>query len=165
MQDAGQAPKLRLIILLLQWGGFILFCLLVWHFTLQGVLHYQQNKNAHLLHILLLKKQEISAWEAREQDVSALESRLHFITGLYQKNNQAAEVLGQINRAIPKTIVVNQIKRVRETIMLEGEAESDLDIIHLMENIAHTSLFKQPVITAISAREQHRYFQLNIGIK
>ncbi len=164
MQKAAQYT-MRFILLLVQWVGLTLFILFVWHFTLVGVLDYQHNKNIYLTQLLFQEKNEITGLLQRQQSINALESRLSFITHLRQQNNQSAYLLDAIRNAIPPTILFSQLKRNGQTMILDGRAESDSDIVHLMENIARSPLFQQPVITAIGVKQKKRYFQLKIGIR
>ena len=160
-----KAYTMRFIFLWVQWIALTLFILFVWHFTLVGVLDYQHNKNIYLTQLLFQEKNEITALTQRQQSINELESRLSFITNLRQQNNQSAHLLDAIRNAIPPTILFSQLKRNGRIITLDGRAESDSDIVHLMENIARSPMLQQPVITAIGVKQKERYFQLKIGIR
>jgi type IV pilus assembly protein PilN len=150
---------------LIHYIGLTLFALLVWHVTLYDLVIYQQESNAQLSALINKKKTEISLFEKRQNNIIDYAARIHFITGLYQENRQAAQLLQEIAKALPIGITLEQIQRQDKHMILNGNAQSDVNLIHFMQNINKSTIFMQPVITSLNTLEQSRVFQLKVEIK
>ncbi len=143
----------------------ILIGFFVWHILLSNLISLKQEENIQR-HLLISEKMlDIAQYEKRQQKIVNSRIRLNFITNLRHQNGEAGQVLKELNKAMPNTIVLTRVQWQSRMLFIDGYTHSDVALIAWIDDISHSPLLMRPVITSMDERNPSRYFQLRIGLK
>lgn len=139
------------------------------HIHYKNVMAVQKKRGAYLNGELDQKHNELQALRKKKQEQVVLTEQLHFIMSLREESFEAVRLLADVEKAVPKTISLEKIKREGKNLIIVGKARSDLQITLFMKNIANISGFDQPVLSQITTEkdsgEEMRSFQLSVARK
>lgn len=162
-----QDSKIQLAIVFSVCLALTLIILLLAHFYMTRMIRVQQSRIDFLTSELAHIKNDMINLNKQKEQVTQLESALNFIIGLRAKSFRAVHLLNQLAAVTPETITLISITRDKDLVLLEGEAQSDLDITQLMKRLSGLPGFTQPVLTEISAKKEppitERYFRLKVN--
>ena len=162
-----QDSKIQLAIVFSIGLGLALLVVLLAHFYMTSLIKTQQKRVNFLTSELAQIKTDMINLNKQKEQVTQVESALNFIIGLRAKSFRAVHLLNQLAAVTPESITLISVMRDKDLVLLEGEAQSDLDITQLMKRLSGLPGFTQPVLTEISAKKEppmtERYFRLKVN--
>lgn len=145
---------------------FTLFILFIIHLYLAALLSSQLDRNDYLSSQLKIEQQALEQLYNNKQKLLTLDAQIHFIFNMQRISYQAVSFLSELTRIVPSGVWLDEINRQGSVLSIEGNAESDSQVTIFMKNIYKSSVFSQPVLTEISAKEsnasQRKQFRLNV---
>lgn len=150
-------------------GAWVLMGLVVfyaqWHMS--SLIDHQTKRNSYLKNeISKLDKQikEINAIKARK---AALLARMEVIQRLQRDRTQIVHIFDDLVRKLPKGVYLTSLKKVNQTITLDGFAQSNARISALMNNLDSSDWFTNPDldIIRISPTGGARYSKFSLKVK
>lgn len=120
------------------------------HFYLSNIDSIQQEENSYLQTVLSQEQIKLTDLQKRKQNAFIIEFQLRFLIGLKKASFKVVKILTELEKIIPPTVSLNSLSKSGKTILLTGEAQTDLDITHFMENIKNAKDFKHPILSEIA---------------
>lgn len=145
------------------------FLLVCFHIYYAGLLNRQMALNDYLQTQINAEQNNIDSINSKQKDKLQLEDQLNFISNMYAENYNAIRLLNEISTIIPSGLKIKSITRNANHISLDGMAPSDLAITQFMQDLSHSPLFNQPVLSIINnengASGAERYFKIDVDEK
>lgn len=165
-EQAKKAKKIRVALYL---AGFIcltLLFVLILHIYYDILIYNQESRNDFLQSEMTEEGAQLLALKKKKEKQTAIISELRFVISLREKSYSAVNLLDELVRVVPEGVSFNKIIRNGNNIVILGKAQSEVQITLFMKNITKSVVFKQPVLTQISSKENvsgnETYFQLKI---
>jgi len=136
-------------------------CICAFLFFLLFHLHYrslvkQQNALNNMLSTAINEEQNVlNQMGSKATDTITIETQLKFIIRLYNGNYSAVRLLNEMVSLVSPDILMGEMKRNGNEVTLSGVAKSEDDVTRLMNDIAKSPWFNQPVLLSINADKQN----------
>lgn len=141
----------------------------IFHICFNRVIGYLQERNVFLQTELTNIQVEFGSMEDEKKNEDDLLLKLMFLMGLRSMNYQLVQLLNEMTRLVPSTILLTKVSSAADSIQIEGNAQTDLDITHLMKNLTTSTVVTQPVLTGINASQKgdvvEKHFQLKVMLR
>ena len=98
-------------------------------------------------------EEDIETITKLEKQRDQLTGRLRVIQDLQGKRSVIVHQLDEITRIIPDGIYLTKLTKEGEKFQVEGIAQVNAQISHLLRNFSHSVWFKDPVLAGVDARE------------
>lgn len=164
-----QARKVKQIRFGITLGVFVCITLIIvgiLHLYYHSVVNYQERRNAFIQTQITKATAELAELDAKKEGQDEIVSDLAFLIMLRNESYNAVSLLDELVRVVPEGISLNRIVRNKNNIVLYGKSASDVQITLFMKNISKSSIFKQPVLSEFTAKENNvgneTYFQLQV---
>ena len=168
-EKARKKKQLAFLALLGIFIGITFFIIFLTHIYYDALINRANGRVQYLQEALGQKQQEYSHFIEKKKQQTAIETNLKFITSLHEKNFQAVRMLNELVLLVPKTITLQKLVRKGNQILIEGKAQSELQVTQFIKNISNSTMFNQPLLTHINAplsdTETGKIFQLKIEQK
>lgn len=129
-----------------------------WSSSIQVSIDFKQNENIILKNEIAVLDSRLSAIASLKREKQALIERLELIQSLHQNRSNTVDLLSELARGIPDGLVLTDLVRENDSIIIEGKAESNSQVAQLMRNIENISLLKTPVLSVIQANDEEDTF-------
>lgn len=147
-----EARKVRFVAILAGFIGLSLFILVILHFYIDHSINRQLLRNSYLQSRLDQEQQNLGNLKKMKEQQAVFMSELYFIIKLREQSLQVIRLLDNLTKTIPNTVFLNKIMRQKDTIVLDGEAESNLNITQFMKNLGQSHYFTPPILNEITAK-------------
>ncbi|VVC77064.1 hypothetical protein AQUSIP_23910 [Aquicella siphonis] len=127
-----------------------LILILIIHLHLSRVAKVQQEVNATLQSAISQEQSVLNEMSSKEGEKQATDIQLRFIIDRYNESYHAVRVLNELVSLVPPDIFISQIKRNGNAITLSGLANNEDEVTHLIQSIAESPYFNQPVLVSIA---------------
>lgn len=144
--------------------GITLVILLTWHTLLDDLVSLQQEQNIQRHLLISGKMLDIRQYEKRQEKMVKSQTRLRFITTLHRQNHEAGLILKELDKAMPPSIQLSQVKWQDRIIRVDGYAHSDTELTAWINFIEKSAVLTHPVITSMSDKNSLKYFQLRMEV-
>lgn len=165
-EQARQGKKKQLMVTLVSFMMLALVMALMIHFYLGSLITNQVNLNSYLQSQITLEQATLTNLQKKKQGEIELKKKILFLVGLQTKSNNSVKMLDELVRIIPGTVALTRLVSDSETVVLEGLAQSDLDITLFMQKISESKVFATPILTEINTKnvgkEGEKSFQLKV---
>jgi type IV pilus assembly protein PilN len=165
-QQARQAKKMRFLLSIGIAAGIAALLVLLLHFRFVSMLNYQERRNIYLQSQLDTEQRELTALNEDKRKILAGTETLQFLFTMRQNDMRLVKVLDHIAKAIPEGVSINRLSRKDKQLIIIGKASSNLAVTLLMKNIDNPTLYQQPELSEISAKElgtgEERFFQIKL---
>lgn len=163
-EQARHAKKIRFGLMLV--GAFIFAVLVIlgWHGRYNRLIAEQQGRNTFISTALGIEQGELNQLNLEKKQQLVVLDQLQFIVALRHADYKAVELLNGLTHAVPDAVVFTKVIRIGDQVTLFGQAKSNLQITQLMKNIKDITIFEQPELSVITAKEnkagEERTFQV-----
>lgn len=168
-EQARHIKKIRFGLML---GGGVIFAVLVilgMHSRYDRLIGLQEGRNAFITTELGAEQGELNQLNAEKKQQLLVLDQLKVISDLRRDNFKAVKLLNGLVRVVPDAVVLYKVMRVGDQITLFGRAKSNLQITQLMKNFKEVTIFEQPDLSVITAKEnstgEERTFQISFEQK
>lgn len=165
-EQARQARKMEFVYVLAAFIGLTLIFVFIGHLYYGSLISHQQKNNAFLQEQLDQEQQILNALNKKKKQQTLIYSQLNFLISLQEKSYQVVRMLDELVRVIPDGVALLKVTREKNSVTMYGKANSNLQVTQFMENIEKSSVFKQPILTEIAAKDgvlrEEKYFQLQV---
>ena len=165
-EQARQVKRTEFLITLGFFIGLTLVLVFILHLYLSMLVCHQMDRNQYLQSELDKNQGEVTTLKEKKKEVLALRAQLQFLKELRGKSYRAVRILNMLTTAVPQSLSLEKVIRNGNSVMIEGVAQSDLEVTLFMKNISTTHGFAQPVLTGINTEKTdtqgQRHFQLTV---
>jgi type IV pilus assembly protein PilN len=154
-EQARKEKKVRFGLLLL---GFLLvtvLVLVVMHIYISYLISQQQRINEFIEAELVKEKTTLMQLKKTQAKHDSVLKELRFIFSLKESGFDAVRMLNEMTYLIPENVVLTKLSSEGNTTVLEGTAQTNLQVTLLIENIEKSKDFMSPVLTEINAKEEN----------
>jgi type IV pilus assembly protein PilN len=123
----------------------VLVCLgaiIAFHEVISIKIHHQMMKNQEIEKAIALldeKNREVHSLQKKRENLLV---QMQAIVGLQNLRYQTVKIFNELNRILPKGVVLTQISRKKERITLMGYSHANANISELMKNLEKSYLFE-----------------------
>lgn len=128
-------------------GGFVIT--MIFSFVLSMEINTQADINNYLDAELTKLTQELLDIKKLEQQKESLISRLSVIEQIEQDRYNTLNLINEIVTLIGPLMVINDIKRTKDTVKIKGYAESNEEIAEFLRKIEMSKYFSQAQLNQI----------------
>jgi type IV pilus assembly protein PilN len=159
--------KIQQFVLILSACIIITLAALVFlYFYLEMLVTQQKARNNYLTTTITQAENQLHQLKAKQQAVDLIQAELGFLFALRDSSYQAVRLFDALPRVVPDAVSLSSVKRNGNVTMLEGTAQSALQVTQFMKNINQSPVFKQPELSEISNKKNttgdERNFQLKV---
>lgn len=119
----------------------------------QAKIDGQNTRNQYLkneIQILDIRIAEIKTLDQKKKD---LEQRMSVVEQLQRSRNVGTQVLNEIASIIPGGIYLTQLKKINNTLELQGKSESNNHLANMIREIERSDLFVDAVLESITSED------------
>lgn len=135
-------------------GAWVLMGLVVlfaqWH--MNGLIEHQNKRNAYLKTEISKLDRQIKEINQIKKRKAALLARMEVIQRLQQNRTQVVHIFDDLVRKLPKGVYLTSLKKVNQTITMDGFAQSNARISNLMNNLDSSDWFTNPDLDVITVK-------------
>lgn len=153
-QHNRQIQKGRLTVLFGATVGLVLLFLIIVHIYYEAKVNHQLSLNSYLQTQISEQQAASDALNAQEKDKIIIKDKMRYISGIITANYNVVRLFNELTTLVPAGVNIKSFSRNQNKISLQGWTTSDSDITKFMQDIAHSSLFFQPVLTEINSDSQ-----------
>lgn len=169
-EQARQIQKARLTVFFIITLGLVLLVLTSIHIYYKSQVNHQLRLNTYLQTQINEQQAAIDNISAKQKDKLAVQEKLNFISNIFAANYDVIRLFNELTVIVPANIKMKSIFRHENKITFIGSAPSDSEITQFMQDIAHSPLFNQPVLSAINSETDnnsatHRIFKIDVEQK
>ncbi len=143
-----------------------IFFIICWHIYYDDLINHQQQRNQFLQDTLQQEGTKLMGLNKKDKQQVIISNELNFLINLRKQSYQAVELLNELPKVVPDSIQLEIVIRKGNKIFIGGRSQSNPPITLLMENMAKSTIFNQPVLTRIIGQEnkegEDRHFQLQV---
>lgn len=141
-------------------GVTVIFALLI-NLYFGNILANQEHNNDYLQAELSQENATLTALKAKKNLQDSLLKNINFLFSLRDSGYRATRLLDQLAKITPDTVVLTEVRNEKNSIIVRGKAESNLQITVFMDDIAKSPYFHKPILTAVSETDEgERDFEL-----
>lgn len=145
--------------------GLTLVIAIFIHFIYAQLFSKQQARNNYLQAQINLSIAEANNLEEKKKTTLQTLHQLHFLIGLQYANYDAVIVLNELAKLTPPSITFTYLDKNGPVIILEGSAQSNTDVTQFIKDLAKSKIFKQPVLTKMTANTKESSIKKDFQIK
>lgn len=119
----------------------------------QAKIDGQNTRNQYLkneIQILDIRIAEIKTLNEKKKE---LEKRMEVVEQLQRSRNVGTQVLNEIAKIIPNGIYLTELKKVNNTLELNGRSESNNHLANMIREIERSDLFIDAVLESITSQD------------
>lgn len=165
-EQARHAQKIRFGLMILAAVIMTLFIALLFDLYNRSLISHQAKRNAFLQTMLDQEGANLGKLNKKKQLLAVMDDDIHYILNLREQGYRVIRLLDALARVVPEGVTLNRIVREENKIVIIGRAQSNIQITMFMKNMTNHALFKQPVLTQISTKENttgtETVFQLEV---
>lgn len=138
------------------------------YLIISSAITQQNSRNAYLKkHIDQLNENVMEIAELKRSR-SDLVERMDIIQGLQGRRPVIVRIFDQFVRTLPEGLYYTNLKRVAQSLEIEGTAESNNRVSSLMRNMDRSDWFSDPNLTSVTSNpafgEQANNFSLTVAL-
>ncbi len=126
------------------------------HDYMDTLIRQQQGRNEFLQQEIVRVEKRIKEVNNLEAEKARLLARMNVIQELRASRPQVVHVFDELVRAIPDGVYLTRITRDRQTLTLEGIAESNARVSALMDRLDRSKWFADPKLTVVQSAEREK---------
>lgn len=165
-EQAKQEKKKKFVVVVILFMFIAFIMAIIIHFYLTSLIKNQGRINSYLQSEISTEQAVLTKLQKKKKDQIDLTKKVLFLVGLQTKSNNAVRLLDEIAHIIPSTVVLSRLASDSNIVIIEGVAQSDLDITSFMQKISESSVFGTPILTEINTKnmnqEGEKSFQLKV---
>jgi type IV pilus assembly protein PilN len=113
----------------------------------------QNTRNEYLKNEIKILDIRIAEIKTLDQKKKELEQRMSVIEQLQRSRNVGTQVLNEIAKIIPNGIYLTHLKKVNNTLELQGKSESNNHLANMIREIERSDLFLDAVLESITSKD------------
>lgn len=140
----------------------------IWYLALQGLIDYQQQRNAKLSGEIAQLDKKVQEIEALKKQRAEMIDRMKVIQSLQGTRPLIVHIFDEIVRKQPDGVFFSKIERKDNKVFIDGTAESNNRVSSLMRSLDESEWFENPLLTKVLANpalgEQGTDFNLAVDV-
>lgn len=140
------------------------------HFYYQSLIDSQLSSNRYLKKEIKKLDKRIKQIKNIRKDKERLMARMEVIQQLQRDRPTVVRLFDSLVRVVPSGVNYSSLKRRKNTLMIDGSADSNTRVSKLMRNMENSEVLKDPSLTIIregdsSKREIGKFFSLKAKLE
>ncbi|WP_426358968.1 PilN domain-containing protein [Pseudocolwellia sp. HL-MZ19] len=135
----------------------------------QAKIDGQNTRNEYLKNEIKILDIRIAEIKTLDEKKKELEQRMSVVEQLQRSRNVGTQVLNEIAKIIPNGIYLTHLKKVNNTLELEGKSESNNHLANMIREIERSDLFIDAVLESITSKDAESKllsdFKMRVSIK
>ena len=119
----------------------------------QAKIDGQNTRNEYLKNEIKILDIRIAEIKTLDQKKKELEQRMSVIEQLQRSRNVGTQVLNEIAKIIPNGIYLTHLKKVNNTLELQGKSESNNHLANMIREVERSDLFLDAVLESITSKD------------
>lgn len=135
----------------------------------QAKIDGQNTRNEYLKNEIKILDIRIAEIKTLDEKKKELEQRMSVVEQLQRSRNVGTQVLNEIAKTIPNGIYLTHLKKVNNTLELQGKSESNNHLANMIREIERSDLFIDAVLESITSKDAESKllsdFKMRVTIK
>ena len=121
------------------------------HMVIDGEIQTQEARNAFLTQEIKALDEQIVEIKSLREQIEALLQRKQIIESLQASRSDPVHVLNELLKGMPESVYLKSVKQSGRKITLNGYAQSNSRVSHLMRQLGLSDYLEQPVLVEVKA--------------
>ena len=136
------------------------------HSVYAGYIERQEARNAFLKTEIAKLDQEIAEIRRLQEQIDSLLARKQVIESLQGTRSEAVHLFNELAKGMPEGVYLKSIKQSGKRVTLQGYAQSNARVSHLMRNVEASPFLELPILIEAKAStvDSRRVSEFTLGI-